>query len=193
MNTEKIRFYAYVGLFFVMAGLLMSSQHFIKHWQTANAQPVFAAAKQQTAIVKETATISGEPSHIEVPAVGISIEVEPGYYNQKTQTWTLSLTKAEYAVMTPPPNNAGGNTFIYGHNRKDVFSKLLNVKNGDQAIITTKNGHKFIYSMKSRHDTSPTDSSLFDYQGPPILTLQTCSGFWYQNRSLFVFDLVKAV
>lgn len=193
MNTEKLRFYAFVGLFFVMAGLLMSSQHFIKHWQTANAQPVFAAAKQQVATVKETSAISGEPSRIEVPAVGIAIDVDPGYYNQKSQSWTLSLNKAHYAVMTPPPNDSSGNTFIYGHNRKDVFSKLLNIKTGDQAIVTTKNGHKFIYGMKTRHDTSPTDGSLFDYQGPPILTLQTCSGFWYQNRSLFVFDLQKVV
>ncbi len=193
MNKEKIRFYTLVGLFFILAGLLMSSQHFIKHWQTANAQPVFAASQQQTAAVKEKATISGEPSHIDIPAAGISIEVAPGYYNQKSQTWTLSLNKAHYAVMTPPPNNASGNTFIYGHNRKEVFSKLLNVKKGDQAVVTTTNGHKFTYVMASRHDTSPTDSSLFDYKGAPILTLQTCSGFWYQNRSLFVFDLQKVV
>lgn len=171
----------------------MSSQHFIKHWQKANAQPIFAASSKQATTNETKATISGDPSHIEIPAVGISIPIEPGYYNQKTQTWSLSLTKAEYATMTPKPNDAGGNTFIYGHNRKGVFDQLLKVKTGDQAIVTTSNGHRFTYVMKSRHDTKPTDSSLFDYQGPSILTLQTCSGFWYQNRSLFVFDLQKVV
>jgi len=193
MKKENLRFYAFVGLFFIMAGLLMSSQHFIKHWQRVNAQPVFATSAKQAATAQKQATLIGDPSHIEIPAVGISLEIEPGYYNQKTQTWTLSLTKAEYATITPKPNNASGNTFIYGHNRKGVFSTLLNIKAGDKAVVTTSNGHKFTYVMKSRHDTSPTDSSLFDYQGPPILTLQTCSGFWYQNRSLFVFDLQKVV
>lgn len=193
MKKENLRFYALVGTFFLMAGLLMSSQHLINHWQRANTQPVFSTSAKQSADIIKKASVSGEPTHIEVPSVNISIDIEPGYYNQKSQTWTLSLTKAEYAAMTPMPNDAGGNTFIYGHNRKGVFNQLLNVKSGDQAIVTTSNGHTFTYVMKSRHDTNPTDSSLFNYQGPPILTLQTCSGFWYQNRSLFVFDLQKVV
>jgi LPXTG-site transpeptidase (sortase) family protein len=193
MKKEKLRFYGFVGLFFIMAGLLMSSQHLVQYWQRANAQPVFVSTAKPPETKPKQATLSGQPSRVEIPAVGISIEVVPGYYNKSSQTWTLSLNKAHYATITPEPNDSDGNTFIYGHNRKDVFSKLLNIKKGDEAIVTTSNGHKFYYSMKSRHDTSPTDGSLFDYQGPPILTLQTCSGFWYQNRSLFVFDLQKAI
>lgn len=133
------------------------------------------------------------PDHIYLPGVDISVDIEPGYYNKASQTWTLSSTRAEYATVTPQPNNGNGNTFIYGHNRWEVFYKLLKVQPGDEAIVTTTNNHKFVYKLASRRDTSPTDNSLFAYQGPPILTLQTCSGLWYQNRSLFVFNFVQAV
>lgn len=190
LKYQDLRFYLFVGLFFVLAGLLIGSPHFIQQWQQGNSQPVFAAGITQANGAKP-ATISGTPTHITIPAVGISVDVEPGYYNKSSQTWTLSTTKAEYATITAKANNGGGNTFIYGHNRWEVFYKLLKVQTGDEAIVTTSNQHTFVYRMVGRHDTNPKDDSLFHYQGPPILTLQTCSGLWYQNRSLFVFNLVK--
>ncbi|HVX48468.1 MAG TPA: sortase [Candidatus Saccharimonadales bacterium] len=191
LKRPETRFYLVVGLFFIVAGLLLGSPHLIQQWQNSNSQPIFAEGIAHAESAKK-ATISGTPSHIDIPAVNISVDIEPGYYNKTSQTWTLSLTKAEYATVTPPANNGGGNTFIYGHNRWAVFYKLLKVQDGDEAIVTTSNHHTFVYKMTGRHDTSPNDTSLFHYQGPPILTLQTCSGMWYQNRSLFVFKLVKA-
>ncbi len=70
---------------------------------------------------------------------------------------------------------AAATTFIYGHNRWAVFYKLLKVQPGDEAIVSTANGHTFTYKMTGQKVTQPTDTSLFHYQGPPILTLQTCS------------------
>jgi len=191
LKSQDLRFYFFVGLFFVLAGLLISSPHFIKQLQSNNgSQPVFATGIAHANGAKK-ATISGEPSHITLPSIGISVDIEPGYYNKSSQTWTLSITKAQYATITPPANNGSGNTFIYGHNRRAVFSKLLNIKPGDKAVVTTSNNHTFVYKMAGRHDTDPHDDSLIQSHGPPILTLQTCSGLWYQNRSLFVFNLVK--
>lgn len=192
MKRDGLRFYVFIGLFFILAGFLLSSQHFIQAWQQRNSQPTFAQPAKQVQATPAKATVSGFPAHISIPSVDISDDIDPGYYNKASQTWSLSLTKAEYATVTPMPNNGGGNTFIYGHNRWAVFYKLLKAQPGDQAIVTTTNGHTFTYQMTSERDTKPTDTSLFTYQGPPILTLQTCSGFWYQNRSLFVFKLVKA-
>jgi len=192
MKNQKLRFYASLGFFLILAGLLLGSSHFIKYWQQKNSQPVFAQSIGSANAVPAKATVSGFPAHISIPGVDISVDIDPGYYNKASQQWSLSLTKAEYATITPLPNDASGNTFIYGHNRWDVFYKLLKVQNGDQAIVTTTNHHTFVYQMTGQRDTKPTDTSLFTYKGPPILTLQTCSGFWYQNRSLFVFKLVKA-
>lgn len=191
LKHQDLKFYFFVGLFFVLGGLLLGSPHIIQQWQRSNSQPVFAAGISHANGAKP-AKVSGTPTHISIPAVDISVDVEPGYYNKSSQTWTLSGTKAEYATVTPLANDGGGNTFIYGHNRWAVFYKLLRVQSGDEATVTTSNHHTFVYKMVSRRDTNPKDDSLFSYQGPPILTLQTCSGMWYQNRSLFVFDLVKA-
>jgi len=191
MKRDSLRFYVFIGLFLILAGLLLSSGHFIQYWQQKNSQPVFAQSTPASAVPAK-ATISGFPAHISIPSVDISDNIDPGYYDKASQTWSLSLTDAEYATVTPMPNNGGGNTFIYGHNRWAVFYKLLKVQPGDLATITTTNGHTFTYQMTAQRTTNPTDTSLFTYKGPPILTLQTCSGFWYQNRSLFVFKLVKA-
>lgn len=133
--------------------------------------------------------ISGLPEHIALPAVRISVDVAPGYYDKLNGSWSLSSTKAQYAVMTLPPNNKGGNTFIYGHALMNIFGRLLDARAGDLAIVTTYNHHTFTYKLVNQYDIRPNDTSLFNYRGAPILTLQTCSGMWYQNRRILVFSL----
>lgn len=190
----KLRFYVIIGLLFVLLGAFLGSPWLISQFEGHNAQPTVKPGTVQAAPApKDTPSlISGDPKHIELPAENISIDVERGYYNPATKGWTLSNTKADYAAVTPEPNNQSGNTFIYGHNKASVFAKLLKAKVGDKAIITTANGHRFTYQMASYHDTQPQDTSLFTYKGAPILTLQTCSGAWYQNRRLYTFSLVEA-
>ena len=134
---------------------------------------------------------AGKPVRIVVPSVNIDLQVADGQYNQKTGEWTLSKDKAYYATITPFVNNIGGNTFMYGHNRRSVFASLMGVKTGDEVLVYTDNQKIFTYSFRDSKDVEPTDASLFAYEGKPILTLQTCSGTWYQNRRLFTFDFVN--
>jgi LPXTG-site transpeptidase (sortase) family protein len=136
-------------------------------------------------------TIAGKPTRIKIPAVMIDLPVTDGLYNAETGKWTLTTDKAQYAVMTPYANNVEGNTFIYGHNRRSVFASLLNLKVGDMVYLETDNHKVFEYKLRSYQDVSPTDVSLFTYRGKPILTIQTCSGTWYQNRRMFTFDFVQ--
>ena len=95
--------------------------------------------------------------------------------------------------MTAPSNNQSGNTFIYGHNRPAVFAKLSKLQIGETVKVYTDNNHTFTYKFRSAYETSPNDASLFEYDGAPILTLQTCSGLWDQNRYLMTFDLVGVI
>ena len=146
-----------------------------------------AAPVQQ---VTSTPVVSGEPTALSIPSLDINLQITPGVYNAKTRQWTLTTDKVQYAVMTPQPNNQGGNTFLYGHYRKGVFATLHNIKPGSEAIITTSNGKTFTYVLESSRVVSPEDSQgIFDYQGKPILTIQTCTGAFFQNRQLFTFDL----
>jgi LPXTG-site transpeptidase (sortase) family protein len=132
--------------------------------------------------------ITGEPVEISLPSVSIDIPVIPGFYNSNYKTWTLSLDKAQFATPTVYPNNLSGNTFIYGHYRVGVFYTLPHIQPGAKAAITTANGYQFTYTFKYTYATQPNDTSVLMYKGPPILTLQTCSGTFYQNRQMYVFS-----
>lgn len=138
--------------------------------------------------------VSGRPVSISVPQAAISdLPVTDGHYNTRNKTWTLSNNRAHYAATSQPANNLAGLTFIYGHYRKEVFATLPRVRPGDQAIITTANGYRFTYRFREAFAVAPDDSRVLDYTAaPPILLLQTCSGAWFQNRQVFIFDFLQA-
>lgn len=138
--------------------------------------------------IKKAQANTGYPQNITIPSVNINLSVTKGYYDRLNKKWTLSRNYAHYAVMTPPPNNVGGNTFIYGHNRGAVFARLPSLNLGDIAHITTNDNKVYSYKLKQIYTTSPSDSSLLNYEGPPILTLQTCTGANFQNRTLYIFE-----
>jgi LPXTG-site transpeptidase (sortase) family protein len=181
----------------MVIGLLFSMPAFLRYQQALGTpkvaaspftqkseQPAPASDQDGSAVYQE-----GKPVRIRIPSLGIDLPVADGRFNAATKKWTLSNDKAHYAVKTPLPNNAGGNTFVYGHNRPGVFKKLAQIKLGEEAIITVEDGREFVYVFKGAYETDPNDDSVFNYQGPPMLTVQTCSGLWYQNRQLFTFDL----
>jgi len=181
------------GCLFVLVGLILGYQPFMRILRESQVYavenfPGFSEAqKQNTPKVK----IEGQPARIQLSAVGIDLPVQDGYYYPSINSWTLDYSGAFYAKVTPPPNNVEGNTFIYGHDVPGIFIDLAKLKPGDKAVVTTANGHSFTYAFKAVFTTQPDDTSLFQYSGPPILTLQTCSGTWYQNRGLFTFDLME--
>lgn len=189
------RFLLSIGGLFVLVGLLLGYEPFLQYWHirqiSTNSFSTSINTQPLNSDSKVTEFIQGKPVRIEIPSVGINIPVTDGFYNYKTKTWTLSKDKAHYGTITAMPNNRGGNTFIYGHNRKEVFSKLGKLKMGQDAMVYTDNGHIFTYRFRNSYETNPNDDSLFRYQGPPILTLQTCSGLWYENRLLMTLDLIK--
>ena len=159
---------------------------------TPPAQAAEIAGQKSPAVgqLTDQPVISGEPASISIPSLGVNLSIAPGVYDAKTGAWTLSNDKAQYAVMTPQPNNQSGNTFIYGHYRKGVFATLHDIRPGAKAVVTTADGKAFTYVYRSERTVAPQDSQgIFDYEGAPILTVQTCSGVFFQNRQLFTFDL----
>lgn len=183
-----------VGIILLLAGLYLEFLMPRADATHYNPTAVPAAPKAELpATAVEQPVLSGEPVRIIVPAVAVALPVANGYYDVVKQTWTLSRTEAMYATVTPLPNNQSGNTFIYGHALTEVFGRLPQLRLGDQAQVQTRNGYTFTYRLASQRVTEPTDVSLFDYQGPPILTLQTCTGILSEKRQLFVFDFVEAI
>lgn len=130
------------------------------------------------------------PVSLTIPDADIEISVLPGYYNERSKQWTLTNNNAHFAMMSKMPNGISGNTFIYGHNRSSVFSRLANVTSGSKVYITTESGQTYIYEYRERYSTDPNDQTVLYFDGPARLTLQTCSGAFFQNRTLYIFDLV---
>jgi sortase (surface protein transpeptidase) len=139
----------------------------------------------------QTPVVSGEPIGIDIPSLKINLVVVPGYYNAKTGAWNLSDTEAQFATPSILPNNVTGNTIIYGHYRLQVFALLHLIKPGATATVTTSNGYSFTYTYTGTYAVSPTNTSVYDYKGAPILTVQTCSGAYFQNRQMYQFNLLS--
>ncbi len=136
-------------------------------------------------------TLVGKPSRLIVPSLGIDIAVADGEYNPADGSWTLSEDSAHFALLSNQPNDLAGNTLIYGHNQAGVFGNLSEITAGGEAIVITDNGLKFTYRFKNYEDVEPNDVRIFEYEGEPQLTLQTCSGFWMQDRRMHYFSLVS--
>lgn len=136
--------------------------------------------------------LTGTPKRIIIPAKNLSVSIAEGTYSPTTKQWTLGDKTAHHALITPKPNNQAGNTFIYGHNKKEVFGSIIDLEVGSEAIIETKEEISFRYVLRSVRDVEPSDVSLFEYEGSPILTVQTCSGSWYEQRRLFTFEMMEA-
>lgn len=173
--------------------LFVASYALMEH--RGNRDRAAASALVPTRVLAESTNaeaISGKPVQITVSSVTIDLSVAEGVYNQITGEWTLSSDKAHFATISSLANNKTGNTFIYGHNSSKVFQRLADVKVGDTAQIFTDSGYVLTYKYRQSVDVSPQDTTIFSYQGPAILTLQTCSGLWDQMRQLLTFDFVKA-
>ena len=187
---KKLIIEALIGLVLVLGGLFLWNLRL--NFEVANAQPPIPA-RNKTASAPVGATIEGEPNHITIPSLNMSLPVINGYYSTYTKEWTLTLSEVQYATITPPPNNYSGNTFFYGHYRPEVFYSLHKIAIGADAIVSTTNNHTFTYQLTKVTVVNPNDDSLFNYKGAPILTVQTCTGTFFQFRQLFTFKLIEAV
>jgi LPXTG-site transpeptidase (sortase) family protein len=186
---KSVRRLHYIGGTLMIAGLvgLVPMGYFWVHSRQAiAAAPTISAPVIQLPTTPDV--VSGHPVHLSIPSVGVDLTIIDGTYNAQNGTWTLTTDKAQYAVPTVEPNNYAGNTLIYGHYRKNVFASLHTIQPGAQAVITTDNGYTFTYAYDKSDVVDPTNTDIFAYQGTPRLTVQTCTGAFFQNRQFFYFN-----
>ena len=137
--------------------------------------------------------VSGKPVRLVIAGSGIDLPIDEGYYDQSTDSWTLSDTRLQYAMITMPANNHSGNTLIYGHGTSEVLGILAQNPPATGAIaeIYTDSGQVFTYTFQSSRNFTPEDTSIFTYNGPPILTVQTCTGAASEWRTMYTFNFQK--
>jgi len=177
-----------------LAGVAPSTYFWYQNRQITQAAVSSQTPSVTTPIVVETPkVITGKPMRLLISSLGMDLSVTDGIYNAKTGQWTLSLDKVHYALMTVQPNDKQGNTLIYGHYRPEVFAYLHTIQKGALVKVKTENNHTFTYKFTGSKVVNPADTSVLNYEGKPMLTLQTCTGAFMQNRQLFSFDLIDVI
>lgn len=193
--TQRLRFFLIAGGLYISAISFMVYMGLIAYTPRtpilANTPVVMTTPKEaaQPALVVQ----SGQPVRLVIAAAGIDLPIDEGYYDPSNDSWTLSDTRLQHAMITMPANNHSGNTFIYGHGTDQVLGSLskrpLDV--GTIAEIHTDNGRVFTYTFQSSHNFTPEDTDIFTYNGPPILTVQTCTGSASEWRTMYTFSFQK--
>jgi Sortase domain len=192
--TKKVRFVFNVfGLYLVTAVIAWAALH-----PGPRVQIRYAAYKA-VPVAPTVKVIAGIPVRIVIPGSSyqgqvVDLPVDKGYYDPASG-WMLSGYHAQYMTISSPANNFSGQTFIYGHNNDYVFGALRHVtpSPGAQALIYSDNGHVFSYSFVSSTDVAPDATAVLDYHGPPILTIQTCTGSFNEVRTLYYFKFDRLV
>jgi|GEM_PF-450567 len=176
----------------VTTGLLITSGILFKQvvFSDSVADAVTPLSKVVVALSPQD-KLRGIPARIMVPTLGINVGIENGIYSAANHSWNLSNYNAHYAEKSAPANVRGGNTFIYGHNSRNIFGLLPSINIGDQAIVVTAENLKFYYQLEEISEVQPDDVAVLNYSGEPILTVQTCSGNWNEKRQMFRFKLMR--
>lgn len=193
-RVDKARYYSSVGALYALTLLFAFYAVFVPIKPQARA--ILASAHQPYIIsTHPVELVSGRPVRIVIADSGIDLPVDQGYYDAATSNWTLSGYHAQFAMISNLANNQAGETFIYGHNNNSVFGALRHHTPlaGAQALIYTDNGHVFAYTFQKSFSLSPNDTSVLDYSGAPIMTIQTCTGSLNEWRTIYQYNFMKVV
>jgi hypothetical protein len=187
-SFKKLRFYVSVSAVYALT--LLFAAHLMTDAGLMHKQPHYIQYQPRVPVVLTKAIVitAGKPVRVVVPSIGIDLPIDEGNYDEANHTWTLSGYRAQFAVASVVANDYGGNTFIYGHNNPSVFGKLKLMAPGAAVQLYTDNGYVFNYVYTSYADLQPDDGSVFKYEGPPTVTIQTCSGSWNELRRMYHFD-----
>lgn len=185
---RKARFYLSVSALYALTLLFLGSAMVNAGW--IHKKPRYASYNPYPPITLTKAIVvtAGKPVRVTVPRLGVDLPVDDGNYDEANRTWTLSGYRAQFALASIVANDYQGNTFIYGHNNPDVFGKLKQLAPGDSMQLYTDNGYVFSYIYTSLEDLQPDDGSVFQNDGPPRATIQTCTGAWNELRRMYHFN-----
>ncbi|BCB02426.1 class F sortase [Bacillus sp. KH172YL63] len=133
-------------------------------------------------IVKDERT-GIQPSRIDIPAIGVSTSIEAvGLKGNGEMAVTESFeTTAWYQGGYKP--GEPGNAVIGGHvdsrNGPAVFYKLNRLSEGDEIIVSNKEGEKRVFVVTNKKEYPWDDAplqSIFGYSPASSLNLITCTG-----------------
>ncbi len=130
----------------------------------------------------EATTIKGEmPVQVTIPSVGIDLPLGTGEI--KNGVWTISYDKPTFLASSARPG-AGGNTVIYGHNKKVLFGNLPYLSLGQKIFIKTADGTVHAYEAYWKDFVPPDRVDLVAPTNKEELTIYTCWGLFDSTRAV---------
>ena len=129
---------------------------------------------------------------ISIPAIGIHAPIITGIDPTDEKAYDEALTKGVLTLPTEGIVGRSGNSVIYGHSSSNenniygtIFSKLNDLDNGDEIIVTDNNG-EYKYAVSSKKIVEATDLSVLDNTDDETLTIMTCWPLGTDEKRLIV-------
>jgi LPXTG-site transpeptidase (sortase) family protein len=165
-------------LFLVFLGLLIFSYGAINYYRVR----ILSFSKVPVAAASSTENLD-IPVEIIIPSINVDLKVEPGEI--KNGVWLISDSTATFLNSSAPPGS-GGNTVIYGHNKKVIFGNLPYLSIGQKIIVKTKSGKIYNYVANQKYFVGPDRVDLVSPTKTEELTIYTCYGLFDNERAVVI-------
>jgi sortase A len=130
---------------------------------------------------QESVENSDIPVEIIIPSMKIDLVVEPGEI--ENGVWKISDQNATFLNTSAVPGD-GGNTVIYGHNKRVIFGNLPYVSVGQKVTVKTKSGTLYNYVVEEKFFVGPDRVDLVSPTDTEELTIYTCWGAFDSQRAV---------
>lgn len=141
---------------------------------------ILSFSKVPVEAVKSTQNLD-TPVEIMIPSINIDLKVDPGQI--KDGVWQISDSNATFLDTSAVPGS-GGNTVIYGHNKKVIFGNLPYINLGQKIIVKTKSGKIYNYIADRKYFVGPDRVDLVSPINKDELTIYTCWGIFDTQRAV---------
>lgn len=129
----------------------------------------------------------GVPTRLELPRLGIRLNVQAGGYNPISHTWLLDTFHAFYAQQGMIDGVVPATPLIYGHALPSVFGSLDGVGRNEQLVITRADGRTLLFRYTGDQVVSPNDDSVLHTHLPTTVLVMTCTGQLSESRRVLHF------
>lgn len=174
-RTRLIVFQQFLAGFLIFIGFLLIMYVASKNFNFSLYKQVKEAQKQNQIEEKK----AYKAVKIAIPKINKVLDITDGTFDGKR--WVVSERGVSFYVNSSLPEQ-GGNTVLYGHNKKVVLGGLTALKAGDQIELTLDNGDALIYEVYETKTIKPTEVDILNQTSEPRLTIYTCSGFLDTSR-----------
>ncbi|MEN8253023.1 MAG: sortase [Patescibacteria group bacterium] len=175
---KKIKFKFNLNLNFLAAlinlAVLLTLVFFYKEILLKPQLPIIIPAFQQIEQIN--------PVNISFPSDNKKIPIESAHIiNGNWQTSNITATH----LITSSGLGGGGNIVIYGHNTKNIFRSLKNIKVDEKISLESADNKIYEYQIQEIKEVTPEEVSDVQPTDYEVLTIYTCTG-WLDSRRLIV-------